>query len=147
MELQFVKTVARTNDPTYAAAKAGFANVSAAASKLMRNPIVAEATREEAQRLAREKGGFVGIYTLMSIALDDKQPAGARVTAAKVLADKSGIGVEDGDGTLDLHEMNGEQLAAYAAKLQRQADAAARAQADRARPVIDAEPSGSGVFE
>ena len=147
MQRQFVANMARTKDATYSAAKAGFAHAPVAASKLMANPVIQEATREEGRRLLRDKGGFLGVYVLMDIAQDEKQPASARVSAGKELIRASGIGVDESEAGRDLHEMNGDELRAYAAKLERQADAIKRAQADRARPVIDAEPAAPGVFE
>lgn len=141
MEHRFVKVMARHGDAPYAAHKAGYSSPSVAASKLMSHPMIADATREEGRRLLIEKGGTLGVYTLMSIAADDKQPAGARVTASKVLIDASGIAVDDDTGGKDPHEMDGNELHAYARKIEMQLEATKRALADRARPVIEQEES------
>jgi hypothetical protein len=147
MERQYVKSLAKTSDPHYAATKAGYSNVAGAVHHLMANPLIAEATREEARRILREKAGPAAVYVATSILLDEKQPGNTRLKAADMLMKASGMGVDESEAGRDLHEMNGDELRAYAAKLERQADAIKRAQADRARPVIEAEPAGSGVFE
>lgn len=147
MERRFVETMAKVKDASYAATKAGYSHPVVAGSQLMANPLIAEATREEARRILRDKAGPAAVYVATSILLDEAQPGNTRLKAADMLMKASGMGVDESEAGRDLHEMNGDELRAYAAKLERQAEAIKRAQADRARPVIDAEPAGSGVFE
>lgn len=132
-----MKAMARTNDATYAATKAGYSSPAVAGWRLENNPIVMEATREDARAFLRDKAGAISVFTLASIAVDDKQPAGARVTASKVLGDMSGIAVTDADTAKDLHEMSPAELRTYQAKLQRQTHAIDVAMSERATIVIE----------
>lgn len=136
-ERLFVKAMAKTDDQEFAAYKAGYSQPSAAAAKLMQNPMIAEATREHARTFLRDKAPSIAVFGLATIGMDEKQPAGARVTALTQLGKLSGIGITEGEGEKDLHEMSGAELSAYHAKLQRQADAIAAAQAERAKPVLE----------
>ncbi len=138
-EQAFIRRMALSGDPTDAAARAGYPNPPKDGWRLMQNPMVAEASREAGMALLREKGGAVGVGVLMSIALDEKQPAGARTTAATNLVKLSGMAISDAQGEKDLHEMTGAELSAHHAKLVRQAEAMAQAMADRAKPVLEGE--------
>jgi hypothetical protein len=138
-ESAFIKRAAATGDHVYAAKEAGYAVPRVAAWKLMDHPIVAEATREGARAFLRDKAGGIGVAVLASIALDEKQPASARTTAATNLAKLSGIAITDGEAGKDLHEMDGAELAKYAAKLRAQASAAEGRLADQAKPIIEGE--------
>lgn len=140
-EKKFVKAMAVTDDPTLSAASAGYPQPAKAGWRFMQNPIFQEATREAGLTLLREKAGSIGVGVLVSIALDEKQPAGARVTAGTNLVKLSGMAVTEGQGEKDLHEMTGDELAKHRAKLERQAEAITAAMADRARPVLENEPS------
>jgi len=144
-ETAFVGVMGVTGDHVIAAAQAGYVNPGQAGWRLMQNPLVAEASREAGQALLREKGGAVGVGVLISIALDEKQPAGARTTAATNLVKLSGMAVTESQGEKDLHEMTGPELSAHHAKLVRQAEAMAQALADRAKPVIDGAPQGENA--
>lgn len=146
-EKAFVKAMARYNDTEVAATKAGYSSPRAAGWRLSKNPLIAEATREEARKFLLEKGGAIGVYTLAMLATDEKQPAGARVTAATNLAKLSGIGVDDAAGDKDPHEMTSNELHSTLGKLERQREALERALADQARPVIEQEDNPkSGAF-
>lgn len=138
-EKAFAAEMARTEDATYAAAKAGYSHPQIAGWRLMQNPLVAEATREGARAFLRDKAGGIGVYVLATIALDEKQPASARTTAATNLAKLSGIAVTEGEGGKELHEMDGQELPRYLARLRAQAAAAEARLADQARPVIEGE--------
>lgn len=140
-----MKAMQRTDDPTIAATVAGFSQPPRDGWRLMQNPIVAEATREGARAFLRDKAGGIGVAVLASIALDEKQPAGARTTAATNLAKLSGIAIADGEGAKELHEMDGAELARYAAKLRAQADAAENRKAEAARPIIEGQ--AASVFD
>lgn len=143
-----MKAMANIQHAPTAAAKAGYKNPQQMASRLMKRPEVAEATREEARRVLHEKGGAVGVYVAMEIALDTAQPGGTRIKAAGLLISSSGIGVSEEAAGKDLHEMNGPELAAYLAQLEAQSAALKRTIADRAKPVIDhAEDAESTPFD
>jgi phage terminase small subunit len=133
----FVDAVAVSDNPKVAATVAGYKTPRIDGWRLANDPRVMEASREAGQALLREKGGAVGVGVLMSIALDEKQPAGARTTAATNLVKLSGMAVTESQGEKDLHEMTGPELTAHHAKLVRQAEAMAKALAERAKPVID----------
>lgn len=102
------------------------------------HPLGAGATRSETMRYVREEAGGVAAYVLAEIALDERQPAGARAAAGKELARMAGIATNDSGEAKELHEMNGEELAQYRRRLAARLEAIERAKADWARPVIDA---------
>ncbi|SEG64737.1 hypothetical protein [Bosea lathyri] len=140
-EKKMVAAMAVTDNPEASAAIAGYKDPVISGWRFMQNPIFQEATREAGQALLREKAGAIGVATLVSIALDERQPAGARVTAGTNLVKLSGMAVTEGQGEKDLHEMTGDELAKHRAKLERQAEAITAAMADRARPVLENEAS------
>lgn len=139
-ERKFIKAMNAPPNPIAAAAAAGFKQPQSAAWKLMSNPVVSEATREDARRFVLDKAGSIGVYVLATIALDEKQPGGARVSASKELAKLSGIAVGDGESGKEPHEMDASELHAHRARLEQQRNAIDRALADKARPIVDAEP-------
>jgi hypothetical protein len=132
--------MAITDNPTASAAIAGYKNPTLQGWRFMQNPIFQEATREAGLTLLREKAGAIGVATLVSIAIDEKQPAGARVTAGTQLVKLSGMAITEAQGEKELHEMTGDELRQHTAKLEAQAAAMRQAMADRARPVIENEP-------
>ena len=136
-ELEFVKYMARHNDEEYAATKAGYSFPRVAGHKLKSNPAIAEATFEEVRKFLRNQGAAIGVYTLAELAIDEKVPAGVRRAAAVDLAKLSGVGVAEGEGDKEPHEMTADELARYRSKMERQLDAINQAAADRAKPVLD----------
>lgn len=140
-ERKFVESMAITNDPKISAAYAGYASPAQAGWRFMQNPLFQAATREAGLALLRDKAGSIGVATLVSIAMDEKQPAGARVTAGKELVKLSGMAITEGQAEKELHEMTGDELRAHKAKLEAQAQAMAVALADRATPVLENEPN------
>ena len=143
MERSYIKHMAKTGDGEYAAAKAGYAFPAVAAGKLARNEHVQVATRAEAQKYLREEAGGVSIAVLVSIGVDEKQPAGARVQAAKALAELSDIGLTGEQSRKDPGEMDGAELQDMIAKLERQRDALEAIAAGKAKDVT---PSAGDVF-
>lgn len=139
MERKFVRVMARVNDATYAADKAGYANPTQKGGELMRKPAITGATFAEVQRFLKDQGAAIGVYTLAELAIDEKIPAGVRRAAASDLAKLSGVGVEEASAGKELHEMSLDELRANAAKLERQREAMLRAISDQAAPVIEAE--------
>ena len=150
-EKTFVKAMAGTQDGKYAATVAGYARPIDAWSKLMRNPTIAEATREAGQRLLREKAGAVAIITLLEIATDTLQPANARVTASKYLSDAAGMRIDTDSPDKSPAEMTAAELQRAHSETARRLEILESAKADAARPIIDADPapiaSNSGAFE
>lgn len=144
MEKAFVKTMARVNDATYAATKAGYSNPVQRGSELIKKPAIKEATFAEVQRFLRDQGAAIGVYTLAELAVDQGIPAGVRRAAASDLAKLSGIGVSDAAQGKEAHEMTAAELREHAAKLEQQRDAYLKLLADQAKPVIDAEPDPFG---
>ncbi len=150
-ERTFVKHMATTGNREFAATKAGYVNPVPSAAKLMSNPIIANATREEGQRLLREKAGTVGIITLLQIATDTLQPANARVTASKYLSDAAGMRIDTESPDKSPAEMTAVELQRAHAETARRLEILESAKADAARPIIDADPApiatNSGAFE
>lgn len=142
-ERTFAKHMAQTNDPTYSAAKAGYKDAGVNGWRLANHPLVMEVSREQGRAFLYEKAGALGIAVLSSIAIDEKQPAGARVTAGTQLVKLSGMAITEGQGEKELHEMTGDELRAHTAKLEAQAAAMRQAMADRARPVLENEPDST----
>lgn len=139
-EKAFVEVMSVTDNPKVSAAVAGYASPTVQGWRFMQNPIFQEATREAGLTLLREKAGAIGVATLVSIAIDEKQPAGARVTAGTQLVKLSGMAITEAQGEKELHEMTGDELRQHTAKLEAQAAAMRQAMAARARPVIENEP-------
>ena len=152
MERAFAKVMADTNNAPYAAAKAGYRLPDKNGSALMRKPAVAESVREMARQRLRNEGAEIGVRVLIEIATDAKQPAGARTTAATNLTKLSGIAVDDATQGKELHEMTGQELAAYRNQLERQRQLIDKAMSDAAMPIIEGEaktidePENDGAF-
>lgn len=142
-EKAFRDKMASTGDPTYSAEKAGYASPAVAGWRLMQKPAVADSVREKARDRLRGEGAEVGVDTLISIARDTKQPAGARVSAGAHLAKLSGIAASDDTGGKELHEMNSSELAAYRQQLEKQQAFIDRLASDQAQDIT---PS-TGAFD
>ena len=136
---RYVQAAALVDNPVSAAKMAGYDAPDQAAWRFMRDPRFIEATREAGAALLREKGGAIGIGTLISIAMDEKQAAGARVAASTQLVKLAGMAVGEGQGERELHEMTGAELAEHRAKLEAQVNAMTDALANRAKPVLEGE--------
>ncbi len=144
MEQRFVKHMARTNDATYAATKAGYKHPGTVGPRIAKHTAIAEATFAEVQRFLRDQGAAIGVYTLAELAVDTGIPAGVRRAAASDLAKLSGIGVSDAAQGKEAHEMTASELREHAAKLEKQRDAYLKMLADQAKPVIDVEQDETG---
>lgn len=142
MEREFVKFMARTNDATYAATKAGYKHPGTVGPRIAKHPAIAEAIFAEVQRFLRDQGAAIGVYTLAELAVDTAIPAGVRRAAASDLAKLSGVGVAEGQQGKEPHEMTASELRDHAAKLERQRDAMLKALSDQATPVIEIQPEG-----
>lgn len=144
MQREFIKTMARTGDAEYSAAKAGYAFPQHQGSNLMRKDVIVQATREETRRFLLQDAGQIAVGILVEIGTDPKQPAGARVNAADKLAKLSGIAIGEEGNAKDPAEMDGNELRVALEKMERQKQAVERALADRAKPVIE---SDAGLFD
>lgn len=138
MEKTFADELAKTNDATYAAWKAGSSNPVVIGQRMAAKPPIQEASREAARRFLREEGAMIGVTVLAKIAQDEKAPAGARVSAANNLVKHSGISADEATAK-DLSEMTGEELAREIARATARQAVLQHVAAERARPVIEAE--------
>lgn len=143
----WVRYMAATNDATYAAEKAGYASPQPRGSQNLAKPALMELVREAAWKKLRTDGARIGVDVLISIAEDDKQPAGARRAAAADLVKLSGLAGPEGDQAKEPHEMTAEELAAAIDKLRRAAAARLGPGTNDAAPVLELERSESGVFD
>ena len=76
-----------------------------------------------------------------TVILDEKETTRNRLTAAKIVVDRTIGMVQDGAETKEPHEMT-------AAELQERIERLRREQSDRAKPVLDHEqPPEAGVFD
>jgi hypothetical protein len=131
MERVFAQHLASTGDATYAAHKAGFGSPAKRGSEKKSDPAIVAESRRYARQLLHDEGALIGVQTLMSIAQDVKQPAGARVQAGDKLIRHSGLSAIDRDEK-DPGEMDGVEL-------QRAIDRLHNELANRAKPVIEHE--------
>lgn len=131
--------MARTNDATYAATKAGYAVPEVNGSLIAAKPAIAEATREEIRRFLYEKAGTIGVGVLVELATSPKVADGVRRGAAVDLTKLSGIAITEADDGKELHEMTGQELDAARRKLARRTQAVDSALAEQAKLVIEHE--------
>lgn len=131
-EAQFVGHLAATGDPTYAAKMARYSQPNAQGWQKAHNPAIMEATRKA--QLARLNNDLLpkALDLLAHVIADEKESTRNRLTAAQVVLKYSLGGKDDGE-TKEPHEMTPEEL-------QARIDTLRRAQADKARPVIEHEP-------
>lgn len=139
-ERVFIEHAAATGDRTYAATKAGYVQPAVKGCVVGNRPAVqAEIARIQQQRLFEECLPLA-INRLVSILHSDKAPAGAQVQAARLVLDRT-LGTDEAGRVKAPHEMTGDELAKAIEELKRRA-------ADKAKPVIDAEPLPPGdLFE
>ncbi len=93
MQKQFaVEYASNGGNATQAAKDAGYSAKSAheIGRQLLEKPHVHEMVMKELNRL-RYRSGVTGLSALMQIAQDEKAPANARVSAARVLCEHSGL--------------------------------------------------------
>jgi phage terminase small subunit len=128
-----------TGDKRYAADQAGYSNAKVQGSQLINKPAIqAQVIQYQACRIV-EAGLPAAIDCLIGLVTNDKAPAGARVQAAKIILDRS-FGGDTGAAAKELHEMTPDELQQAIDRLRKEA-------ADRAKPVIEAEPQEGNIFE
>ena len=140
-EREFVKHMVRTNDPVYAATKAGYSDPERSGYRNASNPALQEATKQQVERWLNTTGAALGVYVLTELAISTAQPGSVRVRAASKLVDLAGVGVSEADAGKELHEMTGDELANHLAKLEKQRQAIEHAMSDHAKPIIQHEKS------
>ena len=139
-EATFVGYMAATGDATYSAAKAGYPNAQLEGWRKANNPATVEVVRKaQAARLNNELLP-AAINLLQRVLTDDKEATRNRLTAAQIVMKYSLGGKDDGESK-EPSEMT-------PAELQARIDSLRRAQADRAKLVIEATPDPeTGVFD
>lgn len=141
-ERVFVRYMAATNDQHYAATKAGYsqpANKGAEKAKAL-----AQEVRAEQIRRLESEGLPLAVDVHLELLRDKATPAGAKVSAVKLMYDATFLRPDGDANAKEPHEMTAEELTERIAQMQRE-------KANRAIPVIDAEPSSiddtQGVFD
>lgn len=140
-EAMFSSYMASTGDPTYAAAKSGYRSPYKDGWAKMQNPALADTVRRV--QLARLNNDLLpaALNLIEKVILDDKENTRNRLTAAKIVVDRTIGMVQDGAETKEPHDMTAAELQARIERLRRE-------QSDRAKPVIEAEPAqAKGVFD
>lgn len=147
-ERAFAQHYAKTGDAEYAAAKAGYSPRSlrqAAHANLNDETVMARAREHIRSRTLARAENMPD--TLGDIAEDAKQPAGARVSAADKLLSHARAFLADGATAKDPSEMSAAEIAQRLSALRLETAALANVAADRARPVVEIEADGAGVFD
>jgi len=140
-EAMFSGYMAATGDATYSAAKSGYSVPAVDGWKKANNPALIENIRRA--QLARLNNDLLpaALNLIERVILDDKETTRNRLTAAKIVVDRTLGMVQDGAETKEPHEMT-------AAELQERIERLRREQSDRAKPIIEAEPApDQGVFD
>ncbi|HEV2155423.1 hypothetical protein [Bradyrhizobium sp.] len=135
MERAFAAKMAVSGDPAYSAEKAGYAHAPAAASKLMRNPDVAEEVRRRARLRLQTEGAEVGVRVLIELAEDVKQKGSTRGAAAKALVQLSGITGAANLSEADLAEMPPDKIRELLSQAQRQLEARMKVVSGKELPI------------
>lgn len=134
-ERVFVAAMARTNDATYAATKAGYSQPVVQGAQMMAKEAIAGATREVVRRFLYEEAGSIGVGVLVELATNPKVADGVRRGAAVDLTKLSGIAITEADDGKELHEMTGQELDAARRKLARRTQAVDSALAEQAKVI------------
>lgn len=143
-ERAVVEAYVATGSVTEAARRAGYAQPSAASKALARPELAAEVLRRQRERLITE-GLPLAVDTLVSIMQNELQPAGARVSAAKIVLDHTKQDEQGRDKSIAdmLPEELVEELAKARAAVQARKEALAKAvdveilEDDQAPSVLD----------
>ena len=133
-EARFVEHYAMTNDATYSATKAGYKNPAIRGWEKAKDPSVMQAVKRV--QTARLNNDLLpkALDLIAHVLTDDKETTRNRLTAAKIVIDRTiGMGGDAGDDK-EPHEMT-------PAELQARIDRLRREQSDRAQPVIEHVPA------
>ena len=140
-EATFAGFMAATGDATYSAAKAGYSKPVIQGWQKANNPALMETVRRA--QLARLNNDLLpaALNLIEKVILDDTETTRNRLTAAKIVVDRTLGMAQDGADAKEPHEMT-------AAELQERIDRMRREQSERARPILDADPAPNpGVFD
>ncbi len=144
-EAAFAGYMAASGDATYSAARAGYRTPAVDGWKKAHDPaMVAVVRRAQMVRLNNDLLP-AALNLIERVILDDKETTRNRLTAAKIVVDRTIGMTQDGAETKEPHEMT-------AAELQERIERLRREQSERAKPVIehDAGPDAgpeAGVFD
>lgn len=116
-ERTFAKVYAGTGDKVYSAAAAGYGSPIKRGGENLEKPAIQEAIRREQLAILFQTALPAAVKCLIDIMGDAKAPAGARVSASKVVLDRT-IGAPDDAGSKEPHEMTPEELAARIKQLE-----------------------------
>lgn len=136
-EALFIGHLASTGDATFAAMKAGYSAPAVDGWKKAHNPVIQEAVKKA--QVARLNNELLpaSLDVLAGILLGTTVASNRdKLTAAQIVMKYSLGGKDDGE-TKEPHEMTPEEL-------QARIDTLRRAQADKARPVIEHDPAPDG---
>lgn len=139
-ETVFAERYAKTGDARYAAEKAGYSprSIAQRASDNANDPaIMAHVTRLRRSMLAN--ASIEAIDVLIDGMRDEKAPRQARNTAAATVL-KYAVADDGSAEAKDPHEMTADELATALARAKAHTATLASLAADRARPVLEAEP-------
>jgi hypothetical protein len=138
-ERKFAQAVAETGDTMHAARAAGIKHPQAHAARMAAREAVQRAVLDiQTARLVNDLLP-IALNTLASIMADERAPAGARVSAAKVTLDRSFKLVEE--------QPDDEQHMWDADRLRQHIDKLERVQRELARPTLDLQAVEGGVFD
>lgn len=155
MQRAFAGHMARTNDATYSAARAGYSQPASDGSQLMKIERVAEECRRRARNRLMTEGAEVGVSVLIELASDTKQKGSTRGAAAKALVQLSGVAGAQDLTEKDLSDMTPDELrsvlAAARAKLEERINQARTIEHEPAEepesPQIAQAAPNEGVFD
>jgi hypothetical protein len=141
-ERVFIKHMAATNDKTYAATKAGYSQP--VARGLEKSKALANEVRAEQIRRLESEGLPLAVDVHLALLRDKATPAGAKVSAVKLMYDATFLRPDGDAGAKEPHEMTADELSERIAQMQRE-------KAARAKPVQEIEGTviepDSSVFE
>lgn len=125
---------AATGDKAYAMQKAGYSMPETNAGRVFNRPAVQESIKR--QQLARLNNELLplALDTIETILRNPKASDSNKLTATSQVLKHTAGAAGEGEGAKEPHEMSAEEL-------QHRIDALRREAAERARPIIDAEPS------
>lgn len=138
-ERVFVKHMVATNDQTYAAEKAGYASPVMSGSRLAKS--LAQNVQAEQQKRIETELLPLAVDVHSALLRDKSTPAGAKVSAVKLVYDMTIAKPDAGAAGKEPHEMNTAELQELLRQGEDRLAALRRMAADRAKPVIDAESS------
>lgn len=142
-ENRFIDEMVRTGDKTYSATKAGYAHPRSNGATIAAKDTIDAAIRTRSAARLHNVGVPAAIDVLIEIATDVKQSGANRVNAADKILKHAHAGGEGGESK-EPHEMTADELAKAIEHLN-------QLKANRARPIVEHEPStidqDTGLFD